>query len=765
MNTEQDNRKIPKSISIKWLLILVIVFLLAISAGVYFAKPINATVAKLTPTSQTDDHDHQAGDATYYTCGMHPWIILPKAGTCPICQMDLTPLDPAKFSGEVSIDPVIVQNMGIRTQTITRGPLVKTINTVGTVAYNETLLRDVNIKIAGWVEKLHVDYLGAQVKQGDALFDLYSPELYAAQQEYLIAHRANGDKDNPLLESARTRLQYFDITDQQIANLQASEKPSKTLSIQSPYSGVVIAKHVNEGMKLDAGMQVFRIADLSKIWVIVTLYEYQLPYIQTGNKVTMSLPYIPGHTFEGSVVYIYPYLDTKTREVQVRLEFENPDGLLKPGMFANVTLENKLASDRILAPREAIIDTGERQVAFVALGNGRFQPRDVMTGIQTQNDEVEILQGLSEGENVVTSGQFLIDSEAKIRASLARMLDPQSEKNPEKQAQNVLSSLIPSLANAINDVLKTYLSIGDQLAADSTSQVTDQAQKLAKQIDTLTAQTISGHEHFWHEHPQIMDAKTAAIQISNAKEIKTMRQHFAILSINLAALIQLTGVPATFAGTLDQLHCPMFRDDQGGSHWMQASGDVRNPYFGASMLKCFDTQDTLPVTPISDSTVPAATTQPAEKEHAMSHDPATLVTHITDSYLAIQHQLTLETLDEVAKPLKKLNNSADMLAKHVDEKLAQSVKAVSEAAAIKTTDIKAFRDAFAPLSDAMTAMLKQLPDDLKPDRNVYLTYCPMVKKHWLQGKKEVRNPYAPYMLACGSIKEQLLKSDDKESEK
>ena len=425
-----QNNSIPKSIPLKWLFIILAVFGIAISLGVYFANPINKAVNHITTHTDDDGHDHDAASTQYYTCGMHPWIILPKEGDCPICFMKLTPLDPAKFTGEIAIDPIIVQNMGVRTAPVTTGPLVQSINTVGTVDYNETLVRDINIKIAGWIEKLHIDYLGAKVKRGQTLFDLYAPELYAAQEEYLIAYRANASKDNPLLESARTRLSYYDITDEQIAQLQKDAKPSKTLAIKSPYEGVVIAKHANEGMKVDTGMQVYRIADLSKIWVIVTLYEYQLPYIKMHNKAAMSLPYIPGHTFEGSVVYIYPYLDKKTREVQVRLEFDNPDGLLKPGMFANVTLQNRLPNERTLAPREAIIDTGQRKVAFVSLGNGRFEPRDIVTGIQTENDRIEIRQGLTPGEEVVTSGQFLLDSEAKIRAAIARMMPAAPTTHP-----------------------------------------------------------------------------------------------------------------------------------------------------------------------------------------------------------------------------------------------------------------------------------------------------------------------------------------------
>lgn len=775
MSTKQTKQPIPKSIPFKWLVMLIIVFLIAIVLGVSLSKPIKTIVSKVTTSESHDDHDHEATSTQYFTCGMHPWIILPKPGDCPICFMKLTPLDPAKFTGEIAIDPIIVQNMGVRTATVTTGPLVQTINTVGTVDYNETLVRDINIKIAGWIEKLHVDYLGAKVKRGQTLFDLYAPELYAAQEEYLIAYRANGNADNQLLESSRTRLRYFDITDEQIAKLQKQDKPSKTLAMQSPYEGVVIAKHANEGMKVDPGMQVYRIADLSKIWVIVTLYEYQLPYIQTGNTATMSLPYIPGHTFEGTIVYIYPFLDKKTREVQVRLEFDNPDGLLKPGMFANVSLQNRLAKDRILAPREAVIDTGERKIAFVSLGNGRFEPRDIMTGIQTQNDRIEIVQGLADGDQVVTSGQFLLDSEAKIRAAIARMMHINTGKENASAMDDkpTIATITPAFADALNNVIKPYLAIGNELASDTIGQVPSQAQQLADAIATLIKQNVPGDEHFWHKHAQVQDAMHAASQLAKVSDISQARQQYASVSINLSQLLKETGVPANLGQTLTALHCPMFREDQGGSHWLQVDGDVRNPYFGSSMLRCFDTQNTMPLTKVGTDVTPASTqptTQPASQDmQSMSHDPAAMLAILVDSYLDIQHALTNDSMEHVTDDLKTIKQTVDMLSKHAPDQLAPHVITLTSVLDFSTRDIKAVREGFEPLSNAMIELIKQADDSIKPTRDLYMAYCPMVKKLWIQGQKDIRNPFAPYMLDCGSIKEQIAKSGttpmNEESEK
>ena len=611
---------VPKTIRWQALVVVAIVAVVAILIDVDFAGPL---LSGLTTAGHWigfgHDHDDEAvavtnesGEVQYYTCGMHPWVILPKPGDCPICHMELTPIDPDKFTGEIAIDPVIVQNMGVRVQPVVTGPLTRTIRTVGTVDYNERAVRDVNIKTPGWIEKLYVDFIGARVEAGEPLFDLYSPQLYAAQEEYLLALRNQGQVGSDLspdasqgatdlLEAARTRLEYFDITEQQIKRLQQSGKPNKTMVIESPHAGVVIAKHANEGMKVDPGMQVFRIADLSTVWVLVTLYEYQLPYIETGMKATMSLPYIPGQALEGEVIYIYPYLDKKTREVQVRLEFDNPNNLLKPGMFANVTLENTLAAKKTLAPRSAVIDTGERQVAFVSRGEGKFEPRDVRLGVETGDGMVEIISGLKPGEMVVTSGQFLIDSEAKMREALAKMIKGDLAADQKVTAEVAGSASIDELpddvAAKLNAALEHYLAIGDTLAGDTTKGVADHARRLATALDELVKTEVPADPHLWHKHQDaIATARSNAFKLVDTDDLAEARLQFAEASTSLETLLMATGVPPSFEREVQVLHCPMYRSGQGGTIWLQPAGDVRNPYFGATMLECFDQRKALPVT-------------------------------------------------------------------------------------------------------------------------------------------------------------------------
>jgi len=554
----------------------------------------------------SEQEGKSGGGHQYYTCGMHPWVIVPHPGNCPICGMKLVPLDPAKFSGEVTIDPVVSQNIGVRVEKVQEGSESGSIRTVGTVTYDETLLGDVNVKVSGWIEKLYVDYLGAPVRRGQPLFELYSPELYAAQGEYLLAYKAtkraaSGDGkalkrfSSELLEPARTKLELYDIGGGQIKALQARGKPKKTMTVVSPQNGVVTEKHAFEGMNVTPGMTAFRIADLSRVWVMATLYEYQSRAIEVGQPATMTLTYLPGKKFEGKVVYIYPFLDEKTRQIKVRLEFPNPDLDLKPGMYATVVFEGTQSDRRVLVPRSSVIDTGERQVAFVALGEGRFEPRKVSMGAETEDGKVEILDGLKPGELVVVSGQFLIDSEARMREALARMMKgtPVAEATAPKapQVESAAVALPDAAAKALGTALDAYLEVGDALAKDTTANVGVSARKVAEAIDALVAMPIEGNPHFWHEHPEPKVVKDKALELTAAGSLAEMRSVYASLSAELSKLLHATGIPKAYAHKLQDFHCPMY--PQGateGSVWIQPAGTARNPYFGSTMLTCSDWQ-------------------------------------------------------------------------------------------------------------------------------------------------------------------------------
>lgn len=742
-----------------WRMLRMLVLLLLVGTGMLFvghryggrmASTARQIWGDISGGEAKDGHGHEAGK--FFTCGMHPWVILPEPGLCPICHMDLTPLDPAKFTGEIAIDPMLAQNIGVRTALVESGPLVGTVRTVGKVDYDETRLYDVNLKIAGWIENLHVDFLGAHVEPGQALFEIYSPELFSAQQEYLLALQHGALPGVPqvprvaedatsALQAARTRLTYFGIDEEQIDALARDKQPQKTMTIKSPTAGTVIRKMAVEGMRVEPGMQMYRIADLSRVWVAVTVYEYQLPFVELGQEATMTLSYIPGQEFEGHVTYVFPWTDEKTRQVNVRLEFDNEGGLLKPGMFVNVRLRRTLAAERTLVSRSAVIDTGERQIAFVSLGNGRFEPRDLRLGIETDRGLVEVVDGLRPGERVVTSAQFLLDSESKIREGLLRMLRGNVVGNETAQvAGPELAHLPPDLADALVAALDAYLAIGNELASDSAAGVAAPAGRIAAAIDAMLAITVPDHEHFWHQHDEVAVIRGKGLEIASQSDLPTVRLAFYDLSVALAKLLRATGVPTRHAPTLEELHCPMFLENQGGAIWLQDAGAVRNPYFGSKMLGCFDRRAAIPPAAVRDTGAGAA-------------DASRSVDALVAAYLRASATLADDRSDGLDDAWRQLAIQADALATATAEpQVAALARKVAAAVPATGLDLAAARKAFKGLSDAVIELLRATPGE----QPLHRAHCPMAQASWLQADEDLRNPYmGAEMLQCGTIEETL----------
>ncbi len=329
--------------------------------------------------------------------------------------------------GAVQISPERQQMIGVKIGKVEMRPLEKIIRTVGRVDYDERKVHMVSLKIGGWIEDLYVDFTGRFVRQGEPLLTIYSPELVSTQEEYLIALRARKDlakspfsevaaSGHSLAESARRRLKLWDISDDQIKKLEESGEVRKTLSVYSPFSGFVLEKMAYKGMNVMPGMVLFKLVDLSTVWLYADIYEYELPFVRVGQQAAIQLSYLQGETFTGKAIYIYPTLDPNTRTAKVRFEFPNPAGKLKPEMYGDVEIRVHLGR-RLVVDEGAIIDTGLRQMAIVDKGNGYFEPREVKVGAKVDN-YYEILKGLKAGERVVTSANFLIDSESKFKEAV-----------------------------------------------------------------------------------------------------------------------------------------------------------------------------------------------------------------------------------------------------------------------------------------------------------------------------------------------------------
>lgn len=337
---------------------------------------------------------------------------------------------PGAAQAAVMISPARRQLIGVKTDRVEARDLETTLRTVGTVDYDERRIRQIHLRISGWITDLSADYTGKPVMKGDPLFTLYSPDLLSSQEEYLLAQRTLErvgagpvarirEAARAQLESARNRLLRWDFSEAQVAALEARQKPEQNVTIHSPMTGVVIEKSALGGMYVTPEMELFRIADLSTVWVYADLYEYESPMVTVGQEAVVTLAAYPGEEFRGRVIYLYPYLNTETRTVKIRMEFPNPGGRLKPGMYGNVMIRTK--AEKALAIRmDAVIDSGIRKLVFVDQGRGMYEPREVTVGAP-RDGFYPVRSGLNGGETVVTSATFLIDSESKLMAATSMM--------------------------------------------------------------------------------------------------------------------------------------------------------------------------------------------------------------------------------------------------------------------------------------------------------------------------------------------------------
>lgn len=481
---------------------ILIAVLIAALAGGYLLGSQSSAGRGSGDDRQTPEKGQAATEKKQqYTCGMHPFVIQDEPGLCPICSMTLVPLKPGIHSGhppvaataaaanptasdatapaapaatkrwrspmdptyvrdapgkdymghdlvpvtedgsgggEISIDPVTAQNMGVRTEPVVRRKLAKTIRTVGLLTYAEGRQFSINSKIDGWIEKLFVNQEGQMVAKGQPLMQIYSPELVAAQQEYLLAlENSRKLAGNPvaevagsserLLEAARTRLKYWDISPGQIRAIEKSGQITKTLTLFSPQSGVVSMKKALEGMRIMAGEELLQISDISNIWVNADIFEYELPWVKVGQTARVELPFAAGKVFEGKIAYIYPYLKNETRTARARIELVNPGLELKPDMYATVNIEAGAVEGALAIPVNAVLNSGKGQTVFVARGGGKYEPRQVKSGLADDAGFIQIVAGLSEGESVVVSAQFMLDSESTLREAIQKMTMPAAE--------------------------------------------------------------------------------------------------------------------------------------------------------------------------------------------------------------------------------------------------------------------------------------------------------------------------------------------------
>jgi len=437
-----ENGKKTRSSYIKIAVVTAIITLFAAGTAAYFLGYLRPAASGTKGDQATTQAVNGKGKPHHWRSGMDPTEVYNHPGKDRM-GMALVPVyegdESAGPPGTIKVDPVTIQNIGVKTVIVKRRQLSREIRTVGRVAYNEERTREITLKVGGWVERQHVNFIGQEVSKGAPLLEIYSPDLVSTQEEYLLALRYKDRlEESPssgiikgsdtLLKSAETRLRYWDISNEQIKALRERGKITRTMVLHAPFRGIITERSILEGGHAQPGQPLYHIADISNVWVYADIYEYEAPWIKLGQTAEMTLAYEPGAVYHGKVTYLYPYVKNTTRTLQVRMEFKNSKGFkLKPDMWANVTLKSAVAREGLAVPVQSVIRTGTKDIALVALEGGRFEPRELRLGAQA-GDEFQVLDGLKEGERVVTSAQFLINSESNLQSALSKMLGPKKEE-------------------------------------------------------------------------------------------------------------------------------------------------------------------------------------------------------------------------------------------------------------------------------------------------------------------------------------------------
>jgi Cu(I)/Ag(I) efflux system membrane fusion protein len=589
-------------------------------------------------TSSDAEHQHEAAgieEPSLWTCSMHPQIQLPKEGKCPICFMDLIPVE----TGGDELDPNQIRMSEtarklarIETTPVVRAFAEREIRMPGKLDYDESRLAYLTAWVPGRLERLYVDFTGARVRKGERLVQLYSPELIAAQEELLQAkltvESLNQTGSSVLrrtatetVRSAREKLRLLGLTEQQIAELEASGERSEYLNITAPAGGVVIHKNATEGMYVTTGTRIYTIADLSQLWVLLEAYESDLPWLSEGQELTFTSTACPGEQFQAVINFIDPVLDPTSRTVRVRAVVENRDGRLKPDMFVSGVVAARLAAANaipggedespLLIPVTAPLLTGKRAVVYIEIpsdGGPLFEGREVELGPRA-GDFYVVKTGVEEGESVVVNGAFKIDSELQIRARPSMMspkggaiMTGHQHGQPTTGGENQVSievykagtvSRTDAPANALavlNPVYDAYFGVQMALADDDPERATEEYERLDAALHAVDMSLFVGELHErWMKLEAALSAATADGQ--QAKTIEAARDAFFYLSQAAIELHDTFGHED--AENYYLTFCPMARDNK-GAFWLQTVDTVYNSFYGDLMLRCGSIEKSLP---------------------------------------------------------------------------------------------------------------------------------------------------------------------------
>jgi Cu(I)/Ag(I) efflux system membrane fusion protein len=581
---------------------------------------------------QTQDHQHvesEAPQAEMWTCSMHPQIQLPKAGQCPLCAMNLIPVSSGETGGdtgprELNMSEKALRLASLEVRPVERKEVTAKIRMVGKVTYDETRTSYITAWVPGRIDDLFVDYTGVEVNKGDPMVSLYSPDLLTAQEELLqaiLTEKELQESSIPIMretasktvKAAKEKLRLWGLTEKQIEEIEKRGKTTDHVTIYTPISGVVIHKNGLEGMYVETGTQIYTTADLSQVWIKLDAYESDLIWIGKGQKVEFETEAYPGETFKGKVVFVDPFLDTKTRTAKVRVNVPNPSGKLKPEMFVRAEVHAVIKRERdvikglqstkppLVIPATAPLFTGKRAIVYVEVPDkkGTYEGREVQLGPRA-GDYYTVREGLSESELVVVNGNFKIDSAIQILAKPS-MMNPEGGVRPSGHDHGTLQKESISDVNLepfetpalfksqMDGVFSAYFMMHQALSQDELKGAQDGAQKLLESLDNVDMKLLEGPAHIaWMKKQKSIT--NSAQHIARSEDIESARSDFISLSKSLYRVAKQFGTSGT--QPVFRFYCSMAAEEK-GAYWLQNKTGVENPYYGSAMFACGEQVETI----------------------------------------------------------------------------------------------------------------------------------------------------------------------------
>ncbi|MEN8248128.1 MAG: efflux RND transporter periplasmic adaptor subunit [Bacteroidota bacterium] len=562
----------------------------------------------------TEEHVHKEGST--YTCSMHPQIRQDESGSCPICGMDLIPIEKDDSEG-IDPDAVVLSASAMKiaeveTTVIEKRVPYKEVVLSGKVKSDERRITELTAQFPGRIEKLNVNFTGQEVRKGQVLATIYSPELVSAQKELLEAIKYK-ESNAEFYKAARTKLELWLFTDAQIDEIENSGKVEHNSKILSPVSGTVTRRNIAQGNHVIEGMSMFQIIDLNHLWVEFDAYESDIPWIKRDVEAEVSIKSVPGKLFKSKVSFIDPVLNEKTRTTIVRVELVNKSGVLKPGMFAQASVKSMLSGNKeaVLVPKSAVLWTGKKAVVYIKEDNGTtnaFQYREIILGEDSGSWYV-VIEGLHEGEEVVTHGAFKIDAAAQLNGSQS-MMNPEGSrqssgghagmdiggddtgneemKMDDTKTEFVLMEVDSKFKAQFSDVVKAYLSLKDDFVVTDSKKVASGAKSVQKTMSNVKMELLKGDAHLmWMDMMKIINSNVD--KIIKSSNIEDQRLAFSDLSDEMYQVVKsfnITGLNIYYQ------FCPMAKDNT-GAYWLSLNSEIRNPYFGDKMLKCGEIIETL----------------------------------------------------------------------------------------------------------------------------------------------------------------------------